>query len=351
MGTVNTASIGHNSLTSKYSPDQNFIAVGYQGGTSILIFTSTLTLYTTITSAFNNVFEVDFSADSTKLMVCGNNGGGVNGFEIYGVSSTSTTWNIVNSSTGYSKPFVACRFAPDGSFATGSQDGRLRYFLPDYSWSWSVQPYSIATSVNTLDFTSNGSILIAGGASGGGNINVYVYSIPSGTAINGYINPNNNQNSDVLAIDFDDDGSVYAFGDKNNDVAFYNGTQLTGNISVFSISMAKVVTSVAFSRDGCWFAATCADAWVYLYSSCPKVPQPSNPKPICPMEQYMTSAPICRKCNADMVGCRMCNNATVCLVCTDQYYLNTANSLCLPCINAIKACTACSSNTFCYQCL
>ena len=53
----------------------------------------------------------------------------------------------------------------------------------------------------------------------------------------------------------------------------------------------------------------------------------------------------------DMVGCRKCTNATVCLACSDQYYLVTATNLCQLCSAPLTACVSCSGPTICEQCV
>ena len=75
-----------------------------------------------------------------------------------------------------------------------------------------------------------------------------------------------------------------------------------------------------------------------------------NPDLLGRVEPYVYRI-MCRPCASDMLGCRSCTNGSVCLACTDQYYLSTATNLCIQCIYTLTACVSCYNATNCYQCL
>ena len=53
---------------------------------------------------------------------------------------------------------------------------------------------------------------------------------------------------------------------------------------------------------------------------------PIDPQQLCPAEYYRNSTDTCRFCADDMVACRICTNSTICLACTDQYYLDSGGT-------------------------
>jgi Tol biopolymer transport system component len=61
--------------TAKFSPDQNFLAYGLQNST-VMIFDGNFNYVTKFGTAFQVSYEVHFSPNSDKLLVCGGNGGG-----------------------------------------------------------------------------------------------------------------------------------------------------------------------------------------------------------------------------------------------------------------------------------
>ena len=74
--------------SAKYSPDGNYIAFGLNND-SVIILDSSYNFVADLGTNFGDVRELDFSANSDKLLVCGNSGD--DGYEIWTVPG----WNKV----------------------------------------------------------------------------------------------------------------------------------------------------------------------------------------------------------------------------------------------------------------
>ena len=61
---------GEKAFSAKYSPDGNYIAFGLTND-SVIILDSSYGFVADISTAFRDVEEVHFSANSNKLLVCG----------------------------------------------------------------------------------------------------------------------------------------------------------------------------------------------------------------------------------------------------------------------------------------
>jgi len=124
--------------------------------------------------------------------------------------------------------------------------------------------------------------------------------------------------------------------------------QFDTNIKVYT-EPADTVYSVDYSYDSQWLVAGIRNNDILIYKrDCD--PKPQNSQQFCPAEKYMDTANSCRMCARDMTGCRKCTNATVCLACSDQYYLNTGTNLCSLCSSTLTACVLCADASTCEQC-
>ena len=68
---LHTYAAGSKALTTKFSPDQNYIAFGLQNNSVTLLNANTYAPINSISTLFSEVYEVDFSSDSSKILICG----------------------------------------------------------------------------------------------------------------------------------------------------------------------------------------------------------------------------------------------------------------------------------------
>lgn len=116
-----------------------------------------------------------------------------------------------------------------------------------------------------------------------------------------------------------------------------------------NLSGLSSINEIYFSYDNCWLAA--ASNKIYLFSGkCMKNQAQIAPLPKCPVDQFLTATLQCQSCISSMAGCRKCINASYCLVCSNQNYLNSSN-LCSPCSQINIRCIECSDGTTCTKCI
>ena len=145
---------GGTTLTGKYSPNGNYIAVGSDG--DVKIRNADNSPNRNFSCGLTRVDEVHFNKESSKLLVCGDGG-----FEIWDTSN----WNRTKSDSSFSDPVISCRFADDGHFATGTSNANIRIYnsTADFQWSYTYgggSPY-----ISGVDFSPDSNYLLTGWSS------------------------------------------------------------------------------------------------------------------------------------------------------------------------------------------
>ena len=114
----------------KFSKNQNFIAVGQSGSSTVRILSgSTFASITSFSTGCSSVAEVDFSWDNSRLLVCGSNVA-----EVY----LTATWTRETQATNGGTSFTACRFQKNNKYGTGDSSGKTRVYLAGtntFDWS------------------------------------------------------------------------------------------------------------------------------------------------------------------------------------------------------------------------
>jgi hypothetical protein len=187
----------------------------------------------------------------------------------------------------------------------------------------------MGSKVYSLDFKSDSSLLIAGTS----NNRIYYEPIAS-TAGRMSIN----QFQQILTVSYSKDGTFYASGGTSNIAYIYN----PNNTSNYNKSDSQdTLTSSVFSYDGSYLLFGDSVGALFLYKKgCFD----------CQSGTYFNTT-LCRKCDLDILGCRMCINSTFCQACQGDYYLDTTTKLCKLCLLAITQCTSCNSSSICTSCL
>lgn len=146
-------------FTAKFSPDQKYLAFGFQDGTVNIRNATSHPSYPQVVSLsvpFGQVQEVHFSADSSKMIVCGDNG-----FRIYNVpgwTAVAATGTNIN----FGHPVVSCRFAPDGKYAIGTYQGQIHIYGGASPWSYFTDG---SAYIYGVDFSPDSNYLLTGWAS------------------------------------------------------------------------------------------------------------------------------------------------------------------------------------------
>lgn len=186
----------------KFSPNNLYIAFAHNNFKVVIKNTNNYTINVTINSLLSSIQQLDFSPDSTKLLLCGKNPS-VAGYEIWDVQSPGAL--AFKSDYLYGKEGLACRFASDGSYAVGDIGGNTRYYSNSYSLQWKHTLTSSSPTVESLAFTSNGTVLAIGT---GGHKKVYTFS---NLLFNTTTNPVS-RNDPIISLDFTEDGLFLASG-------------------------------------------------------------------------------------------------------------------------------------------
>ena len=138
----------------KFSPDGNYIALGYKNSSVVIINANTYATVTEVPLTFQDVKEIDFSSDSSKMLVCGKKN--ANGYEIFSVPA----WTQVHSDFTYSDEADSCRFANDGHYAVGTKDGFINYYDSGDNLVW-FNRRTTDSKIDALAFSPNSSYLLA----------------------------------------------------------------------------------------------------------------------------------------------------------------------------------------------
>ncbi|CAM6001856.1 unnamed protein product [Sphagnum balticum] len=278
----------------------------------------------------------DFGEQNSKLLVCGTS----KRAEIYTVPNWAAA--PVWSSNAFSNDIITCKWAPDGSFATGDNKAEVRYFTSTnaLSWTYSASPSSI--SFNSLDFSPDSKTLIVGDRSN--NNNIFVFKVAVGISSVVIIN----DNQQVWGIAYSKDGLLYCAAGDSKISHLYNGSASSLTSQLFSLSGPTDDGFCAvFTYNSEYLAVGSKDKNIYIYK---KNCNPANSSNVsCPSETYYNST-ACRLCALDMPGCRLCNVSTLCYECTQQYYRDSTK-LCQLCSQIIPGCDLCSSASVCRSCL
>lgn len=99
----------------------------------------------------------------------------------------------------------------------GSKDGYLRYYNSAYGLVWSNRRNS-NSEIDALDFSPNGSYLVASSTNAGKRVSVWTVSSNSSEidVVTG--------GSDTWALDWSNDSSIFAKGTSGSDITTYNGS-------------------------------------------------------------------------------------------------------------------------------
>jgi WD40 repeat protein len=159
---------GSKAYSAKFSPNGQYIAFGLANDSVIILKASDYSFVVNIPTKFGEVREVDFSANSDKLLVCGRNGD--DGYEIYLVPG----WGRVKFDYNYGDDALSCRFSNNDLYAVGSKDGYVRLYnaSSSYSLAWSSRRNS-DSEIAALDFSPNSSYLLATWANNNRKIGIF----------------------------------------------------------------------------------------------------------------------------------------------------------------------------------
>jgi WD40 repeat protein len=106
--------------SAKFSKDQKYIAVGLGNNMISILNGSTFAFIFNITVSFSNVYEIDWSWDSKRLLSCGRRG-----MEIFDVPTWSKQWTNIS----FTADVMACKFGWNGEFAGGDRVGNIFSFM------------------------------------------------------------------------------------------------------------------------------------------------------------------------------------------------------------------------------
>ena len=149
------------STCAKFSPDRLYVAFALNNYNVVIKHTSDFSISATIPSKFNSIQQIDFSHDSSKLILCGKNSTH-QGYEIWATPSPGTT--PLKDDYTYSKSSLACRFASDGSYAVGDIGGNTHYYSNTYNLQWknTLTSGSGTPAIESVAFAPNTSLLAVG---------------------------------------------------------------------------------------------------------------------------------------------------------------------------------------------
>lgn len=149
------------STCAKFSPNNLYVAFALNNYKVVIKNTNDFTISATIPSKFNSINQIDFSHDSSKLLLCGKNSTH-QGYEIWAVTAPGTT--PLKGDYTYGKDALACRFASDGSYAVGDIGGNTRYYSSTYIFQWknTLTSSSGTPAIESLVFAPNASLLAVG---------------------------------------------------------------------------------------------------------------------------------------------------------------------------------------------
>lgn len=179
---------------------------------------------------------------------------------------------------------------------------------------------------------------------GGNRFRVFTFNVGSNTS-----NSLGGTGNAYYSLDYSPDGTLMASGDDAGNLRFYDVLTSYNNFLTFT-SLGNLST-VDFSNDSCWLAVGSNNRNVYFYqANCMKKQAAKDPPFRCAIDQYKFNATKCEYCIKTLTGCRKCNSSTVCVICTDQYYLNSSNK-CSLCSDINLACVECSDANTCTRCI
>jgi hypothetical protein len=146
---------------------------------------------------------VDFSWDSTKLLVCGSNA-----IEVYNVGGA---WVNNGSTTNGGTAFTSCKFQKNNNYFGGDNSGKnTMYITNTNAVIWSNTPSGPSMSV---DFDMVNQSLIV--ANSGGSKCLYIYPSarwPTGAGTTQTLNLTLTFTNTVNIVAFAKEGSIYAVG-------------------------------------------------------------------------------------------------------------------------------------------
>lgn len=203
----------------------------------------------TLNVPYTVVQEVHFNKESNKLIVCGDNG-----YKIYSVPGWAPLAEVI-----LGHPVLSCRFAPDGKYAIGTQQGEIRLYSSAYVQQWRHLSDNSAL-INSIDFSPDSQHLMTGWETS--NSKVVIFSVGSNSS--GVVA--HTGSDEVYAVGWSDDGSVTAFGMANGQTRLKNGTE--GQYSSLVTSLTRsgdMIYTLDFSYQGNTLAMGGKDDIVYIY--------------------------------------------------------------------------------------
>jgi WD40 repeat protein len=242
--------------TAKYSPDRQYIAFGLQNSTVIVLSGVDYSFVTSIALGFSTVWEVHFNANSNKLLVCG--GATSRGYQIFAVPG----WNSLKTDVSASGDALSCRFANNDYYAVGFRDGFIKVYnaATAYSSVWTNRR-TTNSEIAALDFSPNSSQLLAAWSVNGQKVGIFTVSSNTSEANLTSVG------TDILAVDWSSDGSVFALGKLNHNALINNGSLSTTWNTVLETETEATddVYSVDFSYDSQWLVTGSKDNYIYVY--------------------------------------------------------------------------------------
>ena len=340
MSTLTVArnySISNDCVDARFSPNQQLIAYAVSGGSTLVyILNANYTTNKTLSSNFDSFAQIDFNNDSTELLVCGKKDPD-RGYEIFDVTSGTLLHYISN----YTSTPLSCRFSKLNTYVVGSKSGDITYYLANYTMN---AKYSTGggPDINGVAFSADSTVI----ATAWGDAQRKVATMTAGTTT---LSVSLGSNSDDhLCVEYSPDGFLLAEGDDEN-LVIYDATK-AALPTVYQNNTVGRIKALHFSGDSCWLAAGSDSSIVHIFFVNCRNNQPAAISQIrCPIDYFLNSTNQCQRCVVILPGCRRCTSAPICLVCTDQYYLN--GNTCTLCTSITPSCTECSGASNCTRCI
>jgi WD40 repeat protein len=296
--------------TAKFSKLGKYFAVGTNANDTIFIYNvPSFTLYESLSAFAANaeqVNEVDFSPDDTKIVACGSNTY-VSVVTITDVTNPYLSFTSKMVQSG--KSVLTCKYSDVndiiGLVCTGcNSDNQFLYSsnlttLTTTSWNNGNTFYD-------ADFQPNSNNTLYSAEGGGANKTLLVMT-PTG--VSSFSNTNYGNN--IYAVSCAHDLSYIAIGMKKNFAIISTASKAIDFISNYTIP----IWAVRASNNSNYVVVGTSTGSVDIY------------KRICPTCQIGSyeSQSQCVLCSQSIVGCSSCKNASFCYSCYLGYFLDASN--------------------------
>ena len=110
----------------KFSPNGNYLLVGYESSTVDIVDTSTYSRVQTLNTGHSKVYDIDFYDDST-LVTCGDD-------QKFKIWDPTAGWSNQHTSSGHGDVVWQCKFNSNGKVGIGLSPGTIRIYDSSYSF-------------------------------------------------------------------------------------------------------------------------------------------------------------------------------------------------------------------------